>query len=238
MNSKRIVEKIEKQIASGLLPPGSRLSSERVIAKQFACSRQAVREALAELRTRGVIETRHGQGSTVAGLINADNSRGAIEEFYTAYPRLLYDILDIREVLESKAAFLTAQRASLKDRYRIEQAYLAMLRASSASGSPDELAHADFGFHSTIAEASQSPVLAHTLDSLSRLFAKSVRASVDNLYGRSFEHNQINEQHREIIEAILARDPEAAEAAARRHIVGVRSSLQALEEANQELVRS
>lgn len=234
----KIIEHLEHQVVSGLLIPGSRLPSERVLSKRFSCSRQTVREALAELRSRGIIETRHGQGSTLLGFIKSNTGPIApFDALYTSDPGLLYDVLDIREVLESKAAALAAERASLRDRYRIEQAYSALLKSSSGSDSTETHASADFAFHKSIAEASQSPVLAHTLDGLSRLFARSVKASADNLYMRRIERDKINVQHEAIFNAISTGDSDAAGAAARKHIESVRRSLAEIERAESILFR-
>lgn len=237
MNARDICDHIESQVASGALSPGTRLSSERVLSKLFSCSRQTVREAVAELRSRGIVETRHGQGTTVLGLVIQPVANQALEEFYTVYPRILFDILDMRELLESKAAFLAAERATLKDRFRIEKAYNTMLDTSQAARTPDIHSDADFAFHKSIAEASHNPVLAHTLDSLSRLFAKSVRASVDNLYGRPEKRAEIIAQHQNIFEAIIAGDAIAAEKAATEHIKSVRANLEAIEIEESSLVR-
>lgn len=233
-----IIAELEAQIVSGEIPPDSRLPSERGLSKRFNCSRQTVREALAELRSRGIIQTRHGHGSTVRGLVTPHDELDAMEGFYETYPRILYDVLDMREVLESKAAALAAQRATLRDRYRIKQAYQAMCRANTADKPGEAHARADFEFHKIIAEASQSPVLAHTLNGLSRLFARSVRASVDHLYGHETEREMINDHHERIFAAIMSRDARAAERAARRHIKNVSASLKRLEKDQSAIVRN
>ena len=238
MNTSSIIEQLEKRIVSGEFKPGGRLPSERVLSKRFACSRQAVREALTQLRSKGVIETRRGSGSTVLGFIESDNRNKTIERLYSRHPQMLFDILEMREILESKAAYFASMRASLKDRYKIEQAYEAMQNNSPAGDAPAAYAAADFAFHKAIAEATQSALLAHTLDGLSRLFAKSVRASADNLLNRASERNKINDQHTAIFEAIMARAPDSAEAAAKQHIESVRASLEKIEREEKTLLRN
>src|ERR1700754_878846 len=58
-------ERLAADIRSGLYPPGERLPSERELARALEVSRASVREALAALQLRGVVETRAGAGTFV-----------------------------------------------------------------------------------------------------------------------------------------------------------------------------
>ena len=61
----QIAERLAADIRSGLLAPGERLPSERELARALEVSRASVREALAALQLRGVVETRAGAGTFV-----------------------------------------------------------------------------------------------------------------------------------------------------------------------------
>src|SRR3954469_11890039 len=62
----QIAERLAADIRSGRLAPGERLPSERELARALEGSRASVREALAALQLRGVVETRAGSGTSGA----------------------------------------------------------------------------------------------------------------------------------------------------------------------------
>jgi len=61
----QVVQAIEAQILSGRLTVGSRLPAERDFSERLGMSRPVVREAVRILTTRGLLDTRHGIGTTV-----------------------------------------------------------------------------------------------------------------------------------------------------------------------------
>src|SRR3954449_5401247 len=64
----QIAERLAADIRAGLLGPGERLPSERDLARTLEVSRASVREAIASLQVTGVLETRKGTGTFVAGV--------------------------------------------------------------------------------------------------------------------------------------------------------------------------
>ena len=76
--SQTISHQLEELILDGTLQPGDKVPSERLLSQRLKVSRTLVREALKELRGRGVIETRHGKGSFVTGMV--DNAEDQLFE--------------------------------------------------------------------------------------------------------------------------------------------------------------
>jgi GntR family transcriptional regulator len=62
---KRVASAIEEDIRSGELAPGMRLLPERQLAVEFGVSYGTVRHAAEILRDKGLIQTRHGEGTFV-----------------------------------------------------------------------------------------------------------------------------------------------------------------------------
>ena len=60
-----IANVIESEIVSGIWPTGARLPSEMVLMQTFKVSRETIRYALADLRVKGLIKSRHGIGHIV-----------------------------------------------------------------------------------------------------------------------------------------------------------------------------
>jgi GntR family transcriptional regulator len=61
----QIADEIEADILAEDLEPGTRLRSERELAVAYGCAYVTLRKAIAVLRERGIVETRHGQGTYV-----------------------------------------------------------------------------------------------------------------------------------------------------------------------------
>jgi GntR family transcriptional regulator len=67
---RRIAEDLRRKIESGELAAGSQLPTEADLQAHHEASRNTVRDAIKWLATRGLIETRPGQGAFVAGKIH------------------------------------------------------------------------------------------------------------------------------------------------------------------------
>ena len=68
----QIAMQIGREISAGRLVPGDRLPTEHALAKSFGVSRTVVREAIAQLRNEGIVESRQGIGAFV---VDADRRR-------------------------------------------------------------------------------------------------------------------------------------------------------------------
>ncbi len=234
-----VAERIERLIVDGVLKPGQALPSERSLCAKLGVSRSALREGLRVLRGLGIIETTHGRGSFVARLSRAPDD-SPLMHLFSSQPRTLYDLLEVRALLEGESARLAALRGTPADFVLIGRRYEEMVGAADdASGTdPQRHAHLDHAFHRAIAEASHNPVLVHTLQSLTDLMLSSVFASVNNLYHRPPQKRQIDRQHARLYQAVVDRQPERAQRAALEHIGSVLENFREIEQEEQRLVRA
>jgi GntR family transcriptional regulator, glc operon transcriptional activator len=234
-----VAERIERLITDGVLKVGQALPSERRLCEKLGCSRSALREGLRVLRGLGVIETRHGQGSFVARL-SAARDVSPLMHLFSSQPRTLYDLLEVRALLESEAARLAALRGTTADFIMIRRRYEELVaRQGHESETPaEEHARLDHDFHRAISEASHNPVLVHTLQSLSDLMLSSVFASVNNLYHRPAHKAVIDRQHQRLYQAVIERQPDKAGLIAREHINRVCEGFAEIEQEEQRLVRA
>lgn len=231
--SQVIARQLEQLILDGSLAPEQKMSSERQLAARLGVSRSVIREALHELQGRGVIETRHGQGSYVARIVPEPGSDSPMMQLFFGHARTLYDLYEVREQLDGQAAYLAAQRATEIDQHLITKAFNAMEAADPLTNA--ELDHA---FHRAIVTASHNPVLVHVLDSLKNLMLHSVQASVANLSHRKAFKQQIDKFHRRIYQAVMNRQAVAARKAAMGHVAHVRESLRLMEDEGQNIIRA
>ncbi|WP_162300871.1 GntR family transcriptional regulator [Alkalilacustris brevis] len=188
-----IYEALITDLRKGKYRYGDRLRAE-VLASEFGVSRTPVREALSRLQERGLLEM------TPAGLAVTRLTRQHVLELYAA-----------REVLEGSAARYAAQHASPSDIATMRD--IARAFAESA-GDSARTNHLNRMLHNAIYEAAHNRYLMTMLDGMNDTLMLLPTDTFD-------VPNRINatmREHEAILAAIEARDPDAAEAAARAHI--------------------
>ncbi|MFP3517158.1 transcriptional regulator GlcC [Pseudomonas sp. SIMBA_077] len=232
-----VSERIERLIVDGVLKSGQLLPSERRLTEKLGVSRTALREGLKLLRARGIINTEHGKGSFVADLSGGANASPLLHLF-SAQPRTLYDLFEVRSLLEGESARLAALRGTEADFVLITRSYQALLAGHNRPLDACEHARLDHAFHLAICEASHNPVLVQTLRSLTDLLLNTVFASVNNLYHREPHKRQIDRQHARLYNAVTGRLPDQARKAAVAHIQSISESLKEIENEEQRLVRA
>lgn len=232
-------ERLEAMIASGKLVPGDRLPAERQLALELGVSRSALREAIKQLASRGLLISHHGGGTYVTSPEEAEPVRAALlslaplAQSDAGYWR---DVIEIRKSLEGDAAAYAALRADEEDRSMISSAYDALAGALLSDPLPGSqtalaaLARLDAGFHMMIARASHNAVLHQVMTGLQGLLEASISGSLTRLYCLPGIASQLDGQHRRILEAVLARRPDEARKAAIHHLVFVEDRIARLEE--------
>jgi len=144
----KVYKELEKAILSGKIPPGQRLVTE-VIARMMDVSRIPVREAMGRLEARGIITTRPKWGRVVNEL-----SRENLKE-----------ILELRLLLEPKAAAKAALQANDDFLTRLEQAHTVFARARTGSDT-SQLLQTNREFHFLIYKQANSPMLLEIIGQL------------------------------------------------------------------------
>jgi GntR family transcriptional activator of glc operon len=232
-----VSERIERLIVDGVLKVGQLLPSERRLTEKLGVSRTALREGLKLLRARGIIETRHGKGSVVAQM-GGFAATSPLMHLFASQPRTLYDLFEVRSLLEGESARLAALRGTDADFVLITRAYDALVAAHEHELAAPEHARLDHAFHLAICEASHNAVLVQTLRSLTDLLLNTVFASVNNLYHREPQKKQIDRHHARLYNAVTSRQPEQARKAAVSHIQNICENLREIENEEQRLVRA
>ncbi|MFT0545459.1 transcriptional regulator GlcC [Allopusillimonas ginsengisoli] len=232
-----VAERIEGLITDSVFKPGQALPSERRLTEKLGVSRSALREGLKLLRARGLIETSQGKGSFVANLMS-HTMQTPMLHLLGSQPRTLYDLLEVRELLESEAARLAAERGTPADFVLIGRRYKELRAAHDTETSRSEHARLDHAFHLSICEASHNPMLVHTLSALNDVMLSSVMTSVDHLYHRKPLKLQIDRQHARLFNAVTGKLPEQARKAAQHHVRSIRSNLHDIEQEEQREIRA
>ena len=229
-----ITDSIEQMILEGTLKPGQRLPPERELAARFEVSRPSVREAIQKLEAKGLVVRRQGGGNYVASNLGSSFTE-PLFELINAHPESHYDLLEFRHALEGVSAYYAALRGTDADREIIVRRYQDWLHFHEAKDSDNE-ARADAEFHLSIAEAAHNVVLLHTMRALFTLLKQHIVSNLHFLYKEDALRQRIRAQHQQLMEAVVARDPEGAREAAHEHLAFVEEVL--LEKGKAELRNS
>lgn len=223
-----VVERIEELIVSRVLRQGAKLPAERDLADALGVSRPKLREALKRLEDEGLLETRKGEGSFVAQLTNTAMSP-ALLDLFSRHGEAFFEYLEYRKEQEAFAARLAAERHTEFDAKVISQHLEAMRIAHEAADTRGSM-EADIGFHAAIVDASHNTMLSHMMSSIYELTRRGVFYNRDYLRAIDGTGEMLLAQHEAIGAAILSRDADAAEEAARTHIEFVGASFRKGEE--------
>lgn len=226
---------LESLILEGVLRPGEKLLAERELADRLDVSRPTLREALQKLEERRLL-TASREGTFVAELVGASLT-DPLARLLESHPETTFDYLEFRGTCEGQAAYYAALRATDIDREAIRQAYERMEASHDVEDSAEE-AEADTDLHLAIYEATHNVVLLHIMRGLANMLRKDVFYNRAKLYSRRGVRELLLGQHRAIYEAVMAGDPEAARAAAERHITFTLEAIREIRNADARLEAS
>jgi DNA-binding GntR family transcriptional regulator len=196
--SGRISREIRRMIIAGELRPGERLLQQH-LAKRFQVSQGVLREALLEAQFSGLVVAPRGAGASVAAIDLAQVMEA-------------YEVREMLEGLASRLCCLRASPAHVRELTELAQ----RVHALGIAGKDKDRAQLDRRFHERIIEIARNSVverLSQGYHVVRLVVLKQVR------------HEQVLADHMAIVEAIRAGDEEAAEQAARRHVVTARESI-------------
>jgi len=210
----RIASEIVRQISEGSWLPGHKLPTEHSLAQSFGVSRSVIREAIAQLRNEGLIDTRQGVGA----FVTEPDRRHAIR----IEPETLADrdhfrsLFQLRMALEIEAAGLAAVHHTADDLRKLDEALADMTGGEKWS---DDGIAADLTFHRTLASATHNEYFPLVLGFIAERISQAIRAARARAVLEEIVEITIAE-HVAIRDAIAARDPLKARDVMRLHVVG------------------
>lgn len=208
-----VVRRILDMVQTGELKAGDQLPPERDLALSLNVSRPSVREAMRGLTVLGVVRTRQGGGAYISEL-DAEALLGPIQFFLSLQEMNISELYDARSLIESDVARRAAEN--------IDDAALAVLERilteqALTLSDPIAFRKSDYAFHEAIWIGSQNAFLKRIGQSLNVLgleFRKRASETAGVLE-RSLR------DHRRLLDALQARDAEAAARAAQLHMQNV-----------------
>jgi DNA-binding FadR family transcriptional regulator len=210
--SERVARTLAAHIVDQDLAPGTPLPSEKELIETFGMARTTVREALRLLETRGVITIRSGPGGGPVvrrpGLADLSESLSLMMQFQGT---TLEEVMRSRAMVETSIIRLAATRIGADQLARLQQ-----VSAELAEVIEDDEAFGEGNteYHDIIAEAAGNLPL--------RIMLASIGSIADGrstgIRYTSEVRRSIVEDHDRIVEALAARDVDAAELAMRDHL--------------------
>ena len=208
----------------GHMTPGSSIPSEADLAAQFAVSRLTVREAVKMLAGRGLLQLGRGRRAVVR---EPDSS--SFSDFLVSVirndPKGLFDLIELRQMVEVQAASLAASRASRAGVLAIESAMQAMrdtlARIESGDDRPEaelDFHTADVQFHEAVATASGNRIIAFVYEAMTQPLRESFHLSRRGQMLRGAGRDETVTAHQAVLDAIRAGNARAAGDAMRRHL--------------------
>ncbi len=210
----RIAAEIAREINDGKLKAGDKLPTEHVLSKTFGVSRSVIREAIAQLRNEGAVETRQGVGAFVTDPRQRVSIR--IERSKLNDPDNFRDLFQLRMPLEIEAAGLAAVHRTDAQLERLKTAVHNMRHAPVWE--KDGIS-ADLDFHRTLADATQNDYFSMFLGFIAERISSAINTAFSRaVFGEILETTIA--EHVAIYEAVAASDASAARAAMRAHLSG------------------
>lgn len=205
-----VAGQILDQLREGTLRVGDRLPSLVDLAEGYGVGRNVMREAVQQLVALGVVDVRPKRGIVITGT-GVDAALDALAVGAILDDRTVKELYDFRMLVETAIADQAAREATPTQIESLESA-LSLFNEAVTMGSGVYLR--DIAFHEELAKASNNVVYFRVVEALRDLLETS-RRRTDSAPGAPEEAQQ---QHRAILDAIVARDPERARATMKKHI--------------------
>lgn len=211
-------------ITSGKLGAGGRLPIEKDLSIELGVSRGSLREGVRALCIMGVLETRQGDGTYVTSLepslllapvsFMVDLHAGSDSSH----------LQSVRRVLETEAA---GRAALMIDNDALAKAEAILVSVEPLISSTSETDHtaimdADIAFHRVIARASGNPALEGLIEALA---GRTVRGRMWRAISQEGAVRATHAEHRAILHALEAHDPDSARLRMGTHLLAVQEFL-------------
>lgn len=215
-----IQEKIKEYIRKNNLSPGDKLPTETELGKRIGVSRTAIREALRGLEAIGIIEVQHGSGRYIKDF-DLSNLLGGLTYSLVLESESLLDLLEVRAALEGSFIF---QAVSLIHEDDLEELKRIIIRIEEKIKEKKSFAQEDMEFHLVLFRRVNNKILKQLLDIFWRLFSESLSENLK----LSAQDDIVLHHHKELLEAVCARNTSKAALMLKNHFSEVRERLKKL----------
>lgn len=206
-------------VKSGEVKVGERFAAERDLAAKFEVSRSTIREAMIALEVSGLVEIRSGSGIYALSPAQQLSKLQAAEDIPGPF-----EVLEARIMLESEAAAVAAERISNQELHQLKQ-LLNSMKTAIDSGDIEEAERIDHAFHLLIVKATRNSALTPIYEWLWQIRESSAVSQQFHLKLRDKGSTPRIQEHKQVLDALMRRDGEAAKKAIKHHLTQVMNRL-------------
>ena len=215
--SEFVLEQLEEAIFLKEILPDTQLPPERELARMFHASRMVVREAIAELEAKGLVEKRLGAKGGTFVLPITHKALEYAKEQIVEQKEQLKDLLEYRSIVEPEAAALAAERITQEELRELRE----ILDLSLNDVNRELFRSLDVKFHLIIAKASRNSFFEQAV----RQIRIKINLGLDILpFDERIKKLSVHD-HQQIHEALMNRDSDRAKALMREHLSTTEHSL-------------
>ena len=213
---------LRKRILTGAFAPGTPLPAERDLVAQTGLSRGSVREALRILEAEHLVTTKPGRhGGSIARQPGDDALAKYVNLFVQGRGIALLSLLQTRDAVEPTLAALAAVNRTPEE---LQQLVDATGEVEAAFADVPQFLSANVKWHCAIAAASHNELLRAFMVAISNLVYQAT--AIEN-FATDDVRRLVLAAHRRILDAIVARDADAARRRMTRHLGAVTAAIQA-----------
>jgi GntR family transcriptional regulator, sialic acid-inducible nan operon repressor len=200
-----IAQQLAADIHSGKYKPAEMLPSERGLCEEFSVGRAVIRDAITILQGMGLVDQSKGKRPRIESptLAKVMEGVGDAAQFFFAGSEGLAHLEQARLFLETSLLRYATEHATNAQIGKLVEAIDVCERSL---GNVEEFRDADVQFHRIIAEIPGNPIFLALHDTFVERLMKN-RALLPDFDKRNAVSNQ---EHREIVSAILDKDSERA----------------------------
>jgi GntR family transcriptional regulator, transcriptional repressor for pyruvate dehydrogenase complex len=213
-----VANRLLKLIKEQELRPGDKLPAERNLARMMDVSRPVVREALRALALMRVVDIRRGDGTYITSL-EPRQLISHLDFMFSKDSVALVQLLEARRVVEAGNVRLAALRITESEVAELEDLVLSL---ASCIDDPGRFSELDIALHNAVCAAADNFLLLQFMNIVSTLG----RVSRERTGGLREVRDAALRDHRRLLEALRAHDPDAAERAMLGHLDHVEERLQ------------
>ncbi len=218
-----VADDLENRILQKTFKPGDRLPTIDQLAIQYGVGKSTIREALSQLKARGLILAKQGEGTFVQDTLQSTFSNVPFQ--LREDPQELFQLLVVRRIVEGGCAEISAIYRDANDLLVLRQ----IIDHMGLATNNEELSrNYDIQFHHALAKASKNVFLMRMMDTISKTLDITIRdLRTLWLYRGENSTQNLYKEHLDIFLAVEDQDPHLAKMATETHLDHVRQALEA-----------
>ena len=212
--SDEVFDRLKSIIASGEVPPGETMPSERELMERFGVGRPVIREAMQALSNLGLLSISHGERAKVRRL----TARSVVQQVDAAATIMLSSSPDSLGFLKEARLFfergMVRRRPNRRNRDDLARLQAILAEQRDALGDAEAFIAADMRFHTQLAAISRNPIF----EAVSEAMLTWLKQYHTELLIWSGKENLTLIEHDAIADRVAAHDPDGAETELVRHL--------------------